>query len=116
MGRPPSTEPKSLPVSLRLPPKVKPRLAAKEDLRSLSSYLEKLLTDHLRKQGFLKKWMMLHGGDSHSHNDVDRQISQKTDSQSQLTGERKGYDRAAGARLVALKAGPEWKRKSSLLD
>jgi hypothetical protein len=57
MGRPPSTEPKSLPVSLRLPPKVKhaAEAAAKEDARSLSSYLEKLLTDHLRKQGFLKK-------------------------------------------------------------
>jgi hypothetical protein len=57
MGRPPSTEPKSLPVSLRLPPKVKSaaETAAREDARSLSSYLEKLLTDHLRKQGFLKK-------------------------------------------------------------
>jgi hypothetical protein len=57
MGRPPSTEPKSLPVSLRLPPKVKSaaEAAAKEDSRSLSSYIEKLLTDHLRKQGLLKK-------------------------------------------------------------
>jgi hypothetical protein len=40
-----------------LPPKVKSaaETAAREDARSLSSYLEKLLTDHLRKQGFLKK-------------------------------------------------------------
>ena len=39
------------------PPRVKSaaEAAAKEDARSLSSYLEKLLTDHLRKQGFLKK-------------------------------------------------------------
>ena len=28
--------------------------AAKEDARSLSSYIEKLLTDHLKKKGYLK--------------------------------------------------------------
>ena len=28
--------------------------AAKEDTRSLSSYIEKLLTDHLKKKGYLK--------------------------------------------------------------
>jgi hypothetical protein len=57
MGRPPSAEPKSLPVSLRLPPKVKAaaEAAAKADTRSLSSYVERLLTEHLRKSGYLKK-------------------------------------------------------------
>jgi hypothetical protein len=57
MGRPPSSEPKSLPVSLRLPPKVKAaaEAAAKDDTRSLSSYVEKIITDHLRKGGYLKK-------------------------------------------------------------
>jgi hypothetical protein len=57
MGRPPSAEPKSLPVSLRLLPKVKAaaEAAAKDDTRSLSSYIEKVLTDHLRKNGHLKK-------------------------------------------------------------
>ena len=57
MGRPPLETPKTLPVSLRLPPAVKAAAekAAKEDTRSLSSYLEKVLTEHLRKTGFLKK-------------------------------------------------------------
>lgn len=55
MGRPPSSQPKSLPVSLRLPPEVKAAAerAALEDTRSLSSYIEKLLTEHLRRKGFL---------------------------------------------------------------
>ena len=55
MGRPATSTPKSLPVSLRLPPEVKAAAekAAKEDTRSLSSYLEKLLTDHLRSEGYL---------------------------------------------------------------
>jgi hypothetical protein len=56
MGRPPLTTTKSLPVSVRLPPDVKSaaEAAAKEDTRSLSSYIEKLLTDHLKKKGYLK--------------------------------------------------------------
>lgn len=56
MGRPPTATPKSLPVSLRLPPEVKAaaETAAKEDTRSLSSFLEKLLTEHLKAKGFLK--------------------------------------------------------------
>ena len=57
MGRPPSSLPKSLPVSVRLPPNVKEalELAAKDDTRSVSSYLEKLLTDHLKAKGYLPK-------------------------------------------------------------
>jgi len=56
MGRPPLAIPKSLPVSVRLPPQVKAALdaAAKDDMRSLASYIEKLLTEHLRKKGYLK--------------------------------------------------------------
>ena len=55
MGRPVALSPKSLPVSVRLPPEVKAAAerAAKEDTRSLSSLLEKLLTDHLRAKGYL---------------------------------------------------------------
>lgn len=55
MGRPSIPNPKSLPVSLRLPPEVKAaaELAAKDDTRSLSSFLEKLLTDHLKAEGYL---------------------------------------------------------------
>jgi len=47
---------KSLPVSVRLPPEVKEAVeaAAKADVRSVSSFIEKVLTDHLRQQGFLK--------------------------------------------------------------
>jgi hypothetical protein len=46
-----------MPVSVRLPANVKAaaEAAAKADTRSLSSFIEKLLTDHLRKQGYLKK-------------------------------------------------------------
>lgn len=56
MGRPPSASPKSLPVSLRLPPEVKAAAerAAKDDTRSMSSFLEKLLTEHLKAKGYLK--------------------------------------------------------------
>jgi hypothetical protein len=55
MGRPPLTTPKGLPVSLRLRPDVKSaaETAAKEDTRSLSSYMQKLLTDHLKKKDYL---------------------------------------------------------------
>ena len=47
---------KSLPVSLRLPPDVKvaAETAAVEDSRSLSSLIEKVLTDFLLKKGYLK--------------------------------------------------------------
>ena len=40
----------------RLPPDVKAAAekAAREDTRSLSSFLEKLLTDHLRAKGYLR--------------------------------------------------------------
>jgi hypothetical protein len=57
MGRPPLDVLKSLPVSVRLPPDVKAaaEATAREDMRSLSSFIEKLLTDHLRKKGLLKK-------------------------------------------------------------
>jgi hypothetical protein len=47
----------TLPVSFRLPPEVKTAAekAADDDHRSLSSLLEKLLTEHLRKAGYLPK-------------------------------------------------------------
>jgi hypothetical protein len=47
---------KSHPVSLRLPPEVKvaAEKAAKDDFRSLSSLIEKLLTEHLRAKGYVK--------------------------------------------------------------
>lgn len=47
---------KSLPVSVRLPPEIKEAVeaAAKADIRSISSFIEKVLTDYLRQQGFLK--------------------------------------------------------------
>lgn len=48
---------KTLPVSFRLPPEVKAAAekAAEADHRSLSSYLEKLLIEALRKKGYLPK-------------------------------------------------------------
>jgi len=48
---------KSHPVSVRLPMAVKKAAekAAKDDTRSLSSLLEKVLTDHLRSKGYLPK-------------------------------------------------------------
>jgi hypothetical protein len=46
-----------LPVSFRLPAEVKAATekAAAEDHRSVSSLIEKVLTDWLRKNGYLKK-------------------------------------------------------------
>lgn len=57
MGRPPSATPKPMPVSVRLPANVKAAAerAAAADTRSLSSLIEKLLTDFLRKNGYLEK-------------------------------------------------------------
>jgi len=45
-----------LPVSFRLPAETKAAAeqAAADDQRSLSSLIEKLLTDFLRKKGYLK--------------------------------------------------------------
>ena len=56
MGRPPVDTPKTLPVSFRLPPDVKAAAerAAKDDTRSVSSFMEKLLTEHLKATGYLK--------------------------------------------------------------
>ena len=57
MTTPPPVErtAKSMPVSVRLPPDVKAAAerAARSDLRSLSSLIEKLLTEHLREKGYL---------------------------------------------------------------
>jgi hypothetical protein len=49
--------PKTLPVSFRLPEHVKAAAekAAKDDTRSLSSLMEKVLTDFLKAKGYLKK-------------------------------------------------------------
>ena len=46
---------KSKPTSIRLSPEVKAAAekAAKVDVRSLSSLIEKVLADHLREKGFL---------------------------------------------------------------
>lgn len=54
--RTPMATPKTLPVSFRLPEAVKAAAekAAKDDTRSLSSLIEKLLTDFLKKNGYLK--------------------------------------------------------------
>lgn len=48
---------KSAPVSVRLPIDVKAAAekAAKDDTRSLSSLIEKLLTEHLKEKGYLTK-------------------------------------------------------------
>lgn len=50
------TETKSVPVGLRFTPTLKKALddAAAADQRSVASYVEKTLTDHLRKAGYLK--------------------------------------------------------------
>jgi hypothetical protein len=55
-GRPKAETPKSLPASVRLPPTVKAAAekAAKDDSRSLSSLIEKVLTDHLKAKGYLR--------------------------------------------------------------
>ena len=47
---------KTAPVSVRLPPEVKTAAekAAKADTRSLSSLIEKLITDHVKAKGYLK--------------------------------------------------------------
>jgi hypothetical protein len=44
-------------ISVRVPDEVKTAAekAAADDSRSVASYVEKLLADHLRKQGYLKK-------------------------------------------------------------
>ncbi|WP_246716329.1 ribbon-helix-helix protein, CopG family [Martelella soudanensis] len=46
---------KSLPISFRLPPETKAALekAAKDDTRSTSSLLEKVVTDWLKERGYL---------------------------------------------------------------
>lgn len=48
---------KSVPISFRLPPDVKDALekAAKEDVRSVSSLMEKLVTQWLLERGYLNK-------------------------------------------------------------
>ncbi len=48
---------KSVPISFRLPPDTKAALeqAAKEDTRSVSSLLEKVITDFLKDKGYLVK-------------------------------------------------------------
>lgn len=48
---------KSLPVSFRLPPDIKAAFekAAKDDTRSISSLMEKVITDWLREKGYLPK-------------------------------------------------------------
>ena len=47
---------KTLPVSVRLSPDVKAALeeAAEADSRSISSYMEKVLAEHLREKGWLR--------------------------------------------------------------
>jgi hypothetical protein len=55
---PPKTDtPKTLPVSVRLPAEVKAAAekAAKDDVRSLSSLIEKVLVEHLREKGYLER-------------------------------------------------------------
>lgn len=51
------TPKKQLPLSFRFPPDKKAALekAAADDSRSLSSMIEKILTDWLKKGGYLKK-------------------------------------------------------------
>jgi predicted HicB family RNase H-like nuclease len=48
--------PKTSAISVRVPDEVKAAAekAAAADGRSVASYVEKLLTEHLRKSGFLK--------------------------------------------------------------
>lgn len=57
MGRPPIQNPKSLPMSFRLPPDVKTAAekAAAADSRSVASLVEKVLTEFLKANGYLKK-------------------------------------------------------------
>lgn len=48
---------KSVPISFRLPPETKAALekAAKEDTRSVSSLIEKVITDFLKEKELLPK-------------------------------------------------------------
>ena len=48
---------KSVPISFRLPAETKAALekAAREDARSVSSMLEKLVSDFLKEKGYLPK-------------------------------------------------------------
>jgi hypothetical protein len=52
----PDNETKSVPLGLRITPTLKAALdkAAAADDRSVASYVERALADHLRKKGFLK--------------------------------------------------------------
>lgn len=52
-----TTETKSAQLLVRIQPSLKTAAeqAARDDHRSLSSLVEKLLTDHLRKKGYLAK-------------------------------------------------------------
>jgi hypothetical protein len=49
-------ETRTAPLGLRLKPSLKSALekAAVDDHRPVASYVEKLLTEHLRKKGYLK--------------------------------------------------------------
>jgi hypothetical protein len=51
-----SSETRSAPLGLRITPTLKKALetAAAEDRRPVSSYVEKVLYEHLRKKGYLK--------------------------------------------------------------
>jgi hypothetical protein len=51
----PDAPPKPHPVSLRLPPDVKEAAerAAKDDTRSLSSLIQRVLVEHLKAKGYL---------------------------------------------------------------
>ena len=51
-----ATETKSAQILVRIQPKLKAAAekAAKDDARSLSSLIEKLLLDHLKAKGYLK--------------------------------------------------------------
>jgi|GraSoi013_1_20cm_1032409.scaffolds.fasta_scaffold440801_1 hypothetical protein len=55
MGRPPSKKP-AVVVTVRLDPQVKAALekAAKSDARTVSSLIQKLLSDWLKEEKFLK--------------------------------------------------------------
>lgn len=48
---------RSVPLGLRIKPSLKQALdkAAADDDRPLASYIEKILTDHLRKRGYLSQ-------------------------------------------------------------
>jgi hypothetical protein len=55
MGCPPADAPKTLPVSFRLPSPVKAaaQRAAKDETRSVSSLMERLLIEPLKAKGYL---------------------------------------------------------------